>query len=217
MTVSGDALTLSVMPVCALLFTLLSHCYYYYCRYYSTVPAAAKATCAAIAAQCLVDKLNAEAGSTVYAYIKPATAPPTDYIANGIIYRIGVVTPVGAPQLLTYTPAAKSRDSLIQVYYLCIPTTMLNSFTLKRCSQASTDHANIHVPWYTIASCMYAYICIACICIACMHHMQFMSLFMHVRTHARSALHIHTVLCSSVHACNLRSTIVQGCAGSATQ
>eukprot|EP00953_Heterococcus_sp_UTEX-ZZ885_P018030 10079-Heterococcus_DN1.PRE.2 len=103
-----------------LLFTLLTHHHYIYDRFYSTVPAAAKATCSAIAAQCLVDKLNAEAGSTVYAYIKPASAPPTDVIANGIIYRIGVVTPVGAPQLLTYTPAAKSRDSLIQVYFYYI-------------------------------------------------------------------------------------------------
>jgi predicted extracellular nuclease len=60
--------------------------------------------------------MNAEAGSTVWAFIKPASAPPTDYIANGILYRIGVVTPVGAPQLLTYTnPSDKSRDSLIQV------------------------------------------------------------------------------------------------------
>jgi uncharacterized protein len=87
-------------------------------RIYTTgvVPANAKTNCDPIAAQCLVNRLNTAEGSDVWAYAVPPAALPSDVIANGILYRKAVVQPVNPMQVLTYTPARKSRDSLIQQF-----------------------------------------------------------------------------------------------------
>jgi uncharacterized protein len=80
------------------------------------VPANAKTNCDPIAAQCLVNRLNTAEGSDVWSYVKPPSQLTSDVIANGILYKKAVVTPVGPMQVVTFTPERRSRDSLIQEF-----------------------------------------------------------------------------------------------------
>lgn len=58
----------------------------------------------------LVDAINAEIGSETYDYISVGNGIGTDEIAVGIIYKPAVVTPDGAPQLLTSANSIVDTD-----------------------------------------------------------------------------------------------------------
>ena len=67
------------------------------------MPAALQVNCATPAAQCLVDRLNAQVGAPVWDWVRPPILKSTDAIANGILYKPASVKLVGTCTALYYT------------------------------------------------------------------------------------------------------------------